>query len=166
MSSTWCTIESDPGVFTELVEEMGVKDVSVSEVYSFDAVESWQREGCHGFIYLFRWQKEEDARPVISEPEGMFFAKQVVQDACATQALLAVLLNANIDRGEMLQDFRDFSVMLDSESRGIAIGSHDRIRAVHNSFSRPEPFVSFVRRASVVRVFDVFALYNFYSILI
>eukprot|EP00605_Chrysophyceae_sp_TOSAG23-4_P001451 GSChrysophyteH1.ASY1.ANO1.1586.1 assembled CDS len=50
---SWCTIESDPGVFTELIEELGVKDVAVSEVYSFDFVEEWQRESCHGFIYLF-----------------------------------------------------------------------------------------------------------------
>ena len=141
MSSQWCTIESDPGVFTELIEELGVKDVAVSEVYSFDAVQEWQREGCHGFIYLFQWKKEDDPRATVEEPEGMFFAKQVVQDACATQALLSVLLNADIDRGEMLEDFREFSAMLDSDSRGVSIGSHDRIRAVHNSFARPEPFV-------------------------
>jgi len=141
MSSQWCTIESDPGVFTELIEELGVKDVAVSEIYSFDAVQEWQRDGCYGFIYLFQWKKEEDPRATIEEPEGMFFARQIVQDACATQALLSVLLNAEIDRGEMLEDFREFSTMLDSESRGISIGSHDRIRAVHNSFARPEPFV-------------------------
>jgi ubiquitin carboxyl-terminal hydrolase L5 len=146
VTMSWCTIESDPGVFSELIEHLGVKDVDVTEVYSFDAVETHQREGCMGFIYLFKYVPEDGppVNAVVDAPEGMFFARQIVQDACATQALLSILMNvpeSEIELGEMLNDFKGFAGVLDSESMGITIGNHDGIRSVHNSFARPEPFV-------------------------
>jgi len=41
-----------------------------------------------------------------------------------------------------MNEFKAFMSVLDSESRGLAISNSDRIRDVHNSFARAEPFLN------------------------
>jgi len=143
MENQWCTIESDPGVFTELIETFGVGDIEVEEIYSLNPDD--QKLGTSfGLIFLFKWKSEVDERPVLSPMEvpDLFFARQVIPNACATQAILSVILNSkDIVYGETLANFKAFASELDSESKGFAIGNSDVIRIAHNSFARPDPFV-------------------------
>lgn len=77
------------------------------------------------------------------DPE-LFFAEQVTTNACATQAILSILMNnENIDVGEELTNFKSFTTgaMLDPANIGYSIGSHELIKSVHNSFHKPDPIV-------------------------
>ena len=146
MSNEWCTIESDPGVFSELIEGLGVKNISVEEIITMQDREYLsQLEPIHGFIFLFRWDNQKPYKPnrTNSSVPSLFFAKQVIKDNCATQALLSVLLNNthNIEIGNELENFRDFSMGLDPYLRGDSIGQCEHIRKVHNSFAKPDGFL-------------------------
>ncbi len=140
--SGWCTIESDPGVFTELIEKIGVKSVAVEEVYSLEDEELLKSLGkIHGLIFLFKWTKDPVKRECLEYYDNeLFFANQVINNACATQAIISVLLNAEVDIGPELTNFKSFSIEMDPYTRGQLLGEAEVIRTVHNSFARPEPF--------------------------
>ena len=145
------------GVFTELIRELGAKGLQVDELYGLDESLLNDLEPVYGLIFLFKWDAAIEARrkklalqldgtcnsPLEANalPTNTFFAQQTVQNACATQAILSILLNipesTQVDLGDSLRTFKEFSQDLTPDLRGDAIGSSDLIRKVHNSFARP-----------------------------
>ncbi|XP_049827201.1 ubiquitin carboxyl-terminal hydrolase isozyme L5 [Schistocerca gregaria] len=145
-AGNWCLIESDPGVFTELIKEFGVKGVQVEELWSLDAEQFENLKPIHGLIFLFKWvQDDEPSGSVVQDSrlDKIFFARQVINNACATQAILSILFNcihADISLGSTLTEFRDFCQSFDANMKGLALTNSQTIRTVHNSFARQTLF--------------------------
>jgi len=142
----WCLIESDPGVFTELIRGFGCTGVQVEELWSLDEEILEKLNPVHGLIFLFKWRSGEDADGSIVRDERLddiFFAKQVINNACATQAIISILLNTNhndVKLGENLSSFKEFSKQFDPALKGLSLSNSDTIKQVHNSFARQQMF--------------------------
>lgn len=100
----------------------------------------------HGLIFLFKWVKDDEPLGTVVKDnrlDNIFFAKQVIQNACATQAILSVLLNVehpDLSLGSTLTDFKDFTQSFDAHNKGLAMSNAEQIRTVHNSFARQTLF--------------------------
>jgi len=139
--SSWCTIESDPAVFAELINQLGVVGLDVEELYDLDPGSLGSLGRIYGLIFLFKWEPSSSEAHSFAKPDfPCFFARQIVQNACATQAILSILLNLppSVPVGSLLADFKQFTADFDPELKGMAIGEHEAIRQIHNGFARPE----------------------------
>ncbi|KAL7837057.1 hypothetical protein SRHO_G00267680 [Serrasalmus rhombeus] len=149
MNKGWLELESDPGLFTLLVEDFGVKGVQVEEIYD---LQSKCQGPVYGFIFLFKWIEERRSRRKVSTlvdetsvidddiVNDMFFAHQLIPNSCATHALLSVLLNCSgVELGNTLSRMKAFTKGFNPESKGYAIGNAPELAKAHNSHARPEP---------------------------
>jgi ubiquitin carboxyl-terminal hydrolase L5 len=75
--------------------------------------------------------------------EDLYFAKQVIVNACATQAILGILMNNDetLDIGSELTELKSFTKLMDPYMKGLCISNCEKVRIEHNKFAKPEPFV-------------------------
>ncbi|VVD01098.1 ubiquitin carboxyl-terminal hydrolase isozyme L5 [Leptidea sinapis] len=145
-AGNWCLIESDPGVFTQLIKTFGVKGVQVEEMWTIDEGIFENLRPVHGLIFLFKYvQHDEPSSPVVTDErlQKIYFAKQVINNACATQAVVSLLLNCNhpdVDLGPELTKLKEFSMSFDPKMRGLTLSNSQTIRAAHNSMAQQTLF--------------------------
>ncbi|CEF69341.1 Ubiquitin carboxyl-terminal hydrolase isozyme L5 [Strongyloides ratti] len=139
-NGNWCLIESDPGVFTEMIKGLGVIGVQVEELYSLDDSSFNDMHPVYGLIFLFKWRPGAvTSGKVTNDTNGLFFAQQVITNACATQSIINLLLNIkdeNVVLGSILEDFKNFTVSFDPANRGLCLSNSEPIRQIHNSFGK------------------------------
>ena len=163
--SGWQLTESDPGVFTyvvasgyynsgcywrdltesELLKSLGLPLI-VDDLYSLDSDSLAALQPLHALIFLFKWiptssdSSSQRAGTDVPDFPG-FFAHQVVNNACATLAVLNALGNIpSLSPGPQLTELLQFTNGMDPQTRGLVITSADWLRELHNALSPPSAF--------------------------
>ncbi|KAL8780260.1 MAG: hypothetical protein Q9194_001023 [Teloschistes cf. exilis] len=137
-----------------MLRDFGVKQVRVQEVVSLDhemlaslpydqlslfslCSKVIRSQPVYGLVFLFKWRAEDPGKQEQTCPEDIWFANQTAKDACASVALLNIVNNIpEIELGENLRQFKDFTIDFTPSLRGDAISNFDFVKAIHNSFAR------------------------------
>lgn len=135
----FAVIESDPGVFTSLTRRLGIRGLELIELYD---IEPWATDHLspRGLIFCFMWRKDAHRPTDFNDPaaDRVWFANQLSDDACATHAILNVVLNCpGVELGEELRMFKEETERMSPVIRGLAITNSPTIRQAHNSLARP-----------------------------
>lgn len=154
--SGWNTIESDAGVFTQLVTDLGIEGIQFEDIPYLDYIEEQLSQVLYGIVFLFPYTPSlydgnSSGSPIQgryeTDPSKIFFSQQTIQNACATQAVINSLFNLAIENknaihlGKEMSRFYEFVMDFHQSALiGETINNSDLIRNVHNSFTPPNPF--------------------------
>ncbi|XP_046652742.1 ubiquitin carboxyl-terminal hydrolase calypso-like [Daphnia pulicaria] len=146
LSEGWLELESDPGIFTLLLEDLGTCGVQVEEVYDLQKPLDGDAP-VYGYIFLFRWRERSRRKTILDAEQfikdeaainNMFFAHQVVPNSCATHALLSILLNCpQVTLGPTLSRLKVDTSGMSPDNKGLAIGNTPELALAHNSHAAP-----------------------------
>jgi len=149
LADGWLELESDPGLFSLLLEDMGVVGVQVEEIYDLQRERLVEGGKCLGAIFLFKWIEERRSRRKLIDEEDLFvrdesqvndifFAQQMIPNSCATHALISILMNCpSVELGQTLTNLQTHTDKMNPENKGLAIGNCPELAKAHNSHAVP-----------------------------
>lgn len=110
------------GVFSTLLQKLGVQGLQVTELYNLEPYEVDHLDPL-GLIFCYLCPEDEGTTDEVAneydvqdpDAEDLWFAHQLNDDGCASQAILNILLNCNDVRlGEELSRFREDTEKMNS----------------------------------------------------
>ena len=133
----WFPIAKSPEVFTQLINNLGVKGVHVEEILSFDSLEN-SNNPIYGLIFISKYIKNiiETPNIISNYDKDLFFSKQLLENQNATQALLSIILN-NEDKIEIGQNLKEIKLNMnemDYIKKGIFLSNCEILKKEHNKF--------------------------------
>ncbi|KAL7415278.1 ubiquitin carboxyl-terminal hydrolase [Mrakia frigida] len=149
----WSLTESDPSVFTALLSGLGVQGLQVEDLYTLDEEATAGLGEIKALIFLFKYVNGIEESTRAGELDRNFpgvFINQVITNACGSLAILNAVLNFppsssssednKLVLGEELENLKSFTEGMDSMDKGHVISNSQKLREVHNSFARSDPF--------------------------
>ncbi|KAF5003395.1 hypothetical protein FDECE_10052 [Fusarium decemcellulare] len=134
----WVELESEPAFFNIILRDLGVRNVKAQEIFTIDEDSlALLPQPVYGLIFLFQYLPGHDEVNEEQDISDVWFANQTTDNACATVAMLNIVMNAEgIDLGDKLQDFKNSTKDLNTALRGRQLSKNTFIRTIHNSFTR------------------------------
>ncbi|KAK6523972.1 hypothetical protein TWF281_001929 [Arthrobotrys megalospora] len=135
----WCTIESEPAIFNQILRDAGAPSIRVVELYSLDEGTLDELDPIIGLIFLCRWRQDTNEIQEIEAncPNNVWFANQISENSCGSLAMINILFNAeSAVLGEELTQLKSFTQYLTPPLRGLCLQNSEFLRKIHNSFAR------------------------------
>lgn len=109
-----------------MTRKLGIRNIEVVEMYD---IEPWAVDHLNprGLIFCFLWRKDSHRPTEFDDPaaERVWFANQLSDDACASHAILNVVLNCpDIDIGSNLRMFKQDTENMSPVVCGTFISCH------------------------------------------
>ncbi|KAK8038016.1 Ubiquitin carboxyl-terminal hydrolase isozyme L5 [Apiospora phragmitis] len=138
----WVEIESEPAFFNAMLQSFGAPSFQIRELWGLDPEAlAFLPRPVHGLIFLYQYNEEDEDEDMAEKredcPEGLWFGNQTTANACATVAIMNILMNASDPGfGPELTEFKAATADLPPPHRGQMLDKNDFIRGIHNSTAR------------------------------